>query len=698
MDADSARQDYNHLSDESSPYLLQHADNPVHWYPWGEEAFEKARREDKPVFVSIGYATCHWCHVMAHESFEDEEIASLMNEAFVNIKVDREERPDIDNTYMLVCQMMTGQGGWPLNVLLTPEKEPFYAATYIPRTGRHGRPGMRELIPWISQIWENERKKITNSATEIINAFHKSNAFESGEILDHEVLEDAYLKYRKQFDEEYGGFGSSPKFPSPHNLMFLLRYAKQNPDSDALLMVERTLTQMRRGGIFDHVGLGFHRYSTDHKWLLPHFEKMLYDQAMLLMAYTEAWQLSAKELYRQTVDEIIAYLARKMRDENGGYYSAEDADSEGEEGKFYVWTVNEIRQQLPASQAELAIEVFNVSGAGNYREEASGQKTGRNILHLTKSLDELATERNMDESKLAGELEDIRSTLLEVRQQRVAPLLDDKILTDWNGLTIAALAKAGRALNNEQYIDQAEQCWSFIEEAMLDDTMMLKHRYRNGDAAIEGHADDYAFVIWGLIELYQATFNTHYLQKAVSLNQAFIERFWDNEKGGFYFTSATAEELLGRKKEIYDGAMPSSNSVAMLNLMRLGRLTGKTEWEQKANNCQKLFSSDINKTPTSLGMALQSVAFTTGNAQEIIISGVKERGDTNKFLELLNRRFLPNAVVLLNDPSDNQLANLAPFVAEFGIKEDQTTAYVCQNYSCELPTTDPEAMLNLLKE
>jgi len=698
MDSDSVQQDCNHLENESSPYLLQHADNPVHWYPWGEEAFEKARREDKPVFVSIGYATCHWCHVMAHESFEDKEIASLMNEAFVNIKVDREERPDIDNTYMLVCQMMTGQGGWPLNVLLTPDKKPFYAATYIPRTGRHGRPGMRELIPWISQIWENEREKIANSTNEIINAFKKSNAFEAGEALGREVLEEAYLKYRKQFDEEYGGFGSSPKFPSPHNLMFLLRYAKQNPDSDAFPMVEKTLTQMRRGGMFDHVGLGFHRYSTDREWLVPHFEKMLYDQAMLLMAYTEAWQLSGNELFSQTAGEIVSYLSQKLQDENGGYYSAEDADSEGEEGKFYVWTVNEIRELLPASQAELAIEVFNLNERGNYKDEASGQRTGKNILHLTMSVKELAEERDMDESRLGAELEEIRSTLLEARQERVAPLLDDKILTDWNGLAIAALAKAGRALNNPEYIDQAEQCWSFIKKTMLDDNMTLRHRYRNGDAAIEGHADDYAFVIWGLIELYQATFNTDYLQQAIPLNQAFIERFWDEEKGGFYFTSASAEELLGRKKEIYDGAMPSSNSVAMLNLMRLGRLTGKTEWEQRASECQKLFSSDIKKTPTSFGMALQSVFFTSGNAQEIIISGARNQKDTKEFLEPLNHRFFPNAVVLLNDPNEDRLASLAPFVSDFGMKEDQVTAYVCQNYSCELPTADPEQMLELIKD
>lgn len=686
----------NRLASESSPYLLQHADNPVDWYPWCDEAFEKAREEDKPVLVSIGYATCHWCHVMAHESFEDDEIAALMNEAFVNIKVDREERPDIDNTYMLVCQMLTGSGGWPLNVFMTPDKKPFYAATYIPRQGRHGRPGMRELIPWISQLWENEREKITDSSEEIISAFQKSNVFEAGDQLDEDILDEAYHQYEQQFDEEYGGFGTLPKFPSPHNLMLLLRYAKRNPDSKALQIVEKTLVGMRIGGLFDHIGWGFHRYSTDRKWLVPHFEKMLYDQALLLMAYTEAWQLTKNELFEQTASEIVAYLLRKMQDEEGGFYSAEDADSEGEEGKFYVWSVSEIREALPTAEAELAIEVFNLTEDGNYKDEATGRRTSKNIPHLQKPAADLAKERDMKEEELRSVLNSIRQKLLGVRQERVHPLLDDKILTDWNGLIIAALAKAGKVFQNEDFIVQAERCWQFIKSSMFVGDK-LKHRYRNGDVAIDAHADDYAFLIWGLVQLYEATFESEYLEGAVSLNQEFIGKYWDEEKGGFYFTSETAEELLGRKKEIYDGAMPSSNSVAMMNLLRLGRMIGKTEWEQMADKAQKLFGRDIKKAPTGFGAALQSIEFSIGVSREIVIAGFKDDPDTKKMLRLLQDQFLTGTVVLLNDPGDDKIKDLASYLSDFEMQDGKATAYVCRDFTCELPTTDPDKMMELIE-
>ena len=693
---DSPHKNQNNLADESSPYLLQHADNPVNWYPWGEEAFEQAKKEDKPVLVSIGYATCHWCHVMAHESFEDEEIAELMNRAFVNIKVDREERPDVDNTYMLVCQMLTGSGGWPLNVFLTPDKKPFYAATYIPKVGRQGRPGMRELIPWISELWQNDRKKILNITDEIVSAFQKSNAFSPADHLDGDILDEAYQQYEQQFDAQYGGFGSSPKFPSPHNLMFLLRYAERKEDSNALEMVAKTLTQMRMGGIFDQVGGGFHRYSTDQKWLVPHFEKMLYDQAMLLMAYTEGWLCTKNELFKQTADEICSYLMRKMQDENGGFYSAEDADSEGEEGKFYVWSIEEIREQLPLAEAELFIEAYNLTDEGNYHDEVTGRKTGKNIPHLQKLFEELAQERDMTPENLRSVLASIREKLLEERKKRVHPLLDDKILTDWNGLIIAALAKAGSAFGNQDYIAKAQACWSFIENEMLTEDSGLKHRYRNGDVAIDGHADDYAFVIWGLLELYEATFKTEYLQHAVSLNKKFVEHFWDDENGGFYFTAESAEELLGRKKEIYDGAMPSGNSIAIKNLLRLGRMTANAKWEQMADESLKLFANSIKKAPTSFGAALQSVDFLEGDTREIVISGT-HNSETEQFTRPLYDRFLPRAVIIFHDSEDNRIRDLVPYLSDFGMKEGKPTAYVCQNYACELPTNDPDKMMELLR-
>ncbi len=689
--------DKNRLVNESSPYLLQHADNPVDWYPWVDEAFEKAKKEDKPVFLSIGYATCHWCHVMASESFEDEEVATLMNETFINVKVDREERPDIDNTYMPVCQMLTGSGGWPLDVLLVPDKKPFYAATYIPKNERQGRPGMHQLIPWISNIWKNEREKVTNSSLEIVEAFQKSNQFESGDRLSIDILDKTYRQYEQQFDEQYGGFGSAPKFPSAHNLMLLLRYAERNKDSDALTMVEKTLTQMRLGGLFDQIGFGFHRYSTDRKWLVPHFEKMLYDQAMLLIAYTESWLLTKNDLFKETADEIITYLLRKMQNESGGFYSAEDADSEGEEGKFYVWSVSEIKEILPPAEAALAIDVFSFAETGNFNDEASGQPTGKNIPHLIKPLSELAEKFDMNAQQFKSRMESIRKKLLESRQTRVHPLLDDKILTDWNGLIIAALAKAGRTFQNEHYIEQARKCFHFISNHLLvDETLM--HRWRKGDAAINAHADDFAFLIWGLIELYEATFETQYLQQAVTLNEQFIDQFWDEEEGGFYFTSRASEKLLGRKKEIYDGALPSGNSVALMNLLRLGRLTGNTTWEEMAGEMIQLFSNTIQQAPTGFGFALQSVDFATGNSQEIIIAGKKENRDTREMLRALNDHFLPNSVILLKDPDDKEIEKLVPFLSDFDMKNGKTTAYVCKNYSCELPTNDVDEMVELLNE
>ena len=694
--SDSSGRNQNRLAKESSPYLLQHADNPVDWYPWGNEAFKKAREEDKPVLVSIGYATCHWCHVMAHESFKDEQVAQLMNRAFVNIKVDREERPDIDNTYMLVCQMLTGSGGWPLNVFLTPDKKPFYAATYIPKVGRQGRPGMRELIPWISKLWENDREKIINSTDEIVTAFQKSTVFNASDRWDSDILDEAYYQYEQQFDQRFGGFGTSPKFPSPHNLMFLLRYADCHQNSKALAMVEQTLTCMRMGGVFDQVGGGFHRYSTDRKWLVPHFEKMLYDQAMLLIAYTEGWQFTKNDLFKQTAEEICSYLMRKMRDQDGGFYSAEDADSEGEEGKFYVWSTEEVRKLLPMSEAELFIEAYNLVDEGNYRDEASGRKTGKNIPHLQKSFKELAQEQEMKPEKLHSTLAAIREKLLKQRQKRVHPLLDDKILTDWNGLIMAALAKAGSVFDNQDYIAKAEQCWRFIKDKLLVEDSRLKHRYRNGEVAIDGHADDYAFVIWGLIELYEATFKTEYLQYAVLLNQQLIKGFWDEESGGFYFTNESAEELLGRKKEIYDGAMPSGNSIAMMNLLRLGRMIGNTEWEQMADESLKLFTKSIEQTPTSFGAALQSVDFVEGDSREIIIAGSRDHSDA--FIHQLYNHFLPRSVVILNDPQDDLIQDLVPYLSDFGMQNGEPTAYVCQNYTCELPTNDPHKMMRLIRE
>lgn len=673
--------DKNLLSEEKSPYLLQHAGNPVHWYPWGEEAFRKAEEEDKPVFLSIGYATCHWCHVMAHESFEDEEVAELMNDTFVNIKVDREERPDIDHTYMNVCQMLTGSGGWPLSIFLTPGKKPFYAATYIPKRGRHGRPGLMELVPRIAEMWEDNRERIEGSAEEITGAFQKANRDTPGDFPAESLLDNAYRQFRQQYDEEFGGFGNAPKFPAPHNLMFLLRYWEQTGEGLALEMVEHTLEQMRLGGMYDQVGYGFHRYSTDRQWLVPHFEKMLYDQAMLTLAYTEAWQISGKPLYRQTAEEIIRYVCRDLVDEKGAFYSAEDADSEGEEGKFYVWSTEEVREVLPGKEAEQAIALFNFTEEGNFKEEASGQRTGKNIPNLSET----------PGSDISGIVEQ----LFEAREQRIRPLLDDKILTDWNGLMIAALARAGRIFDDPEYTGRAEKAAGFIMDTLSDGSRLL-HRYRDGDAGIDGHADDYAFFIFGLLELYEATFETHYLEEALLYQEVLDEHFWDAGNGGYYFTSRGHEQLLGRKKEVYDGALPSGNSIAMLNLLRLGRMTSDPSCEEKADRIGKVFSEQLHQAPIGFAQMLQGVAFALGPSAEIVLSGSRDDPGMQPFISRLNEHFLPHTVRILNDPADSRLHELAPFTREQAPVSGKPTAYVCRNFRCEEPTNDPGRMLSLI--
>jgi len=686
----------NDLSQAQSPYLQQHAHNPVHWYSWGDEAFEHAKTEDKPVFLSIGYATCHWCHVMAHESFEDEAVAKLMNEAFINIKVDREERPDIDNTYMQICQMLTGRGGWPLTIVMTPDKKPFYAATYIPKTGRQGQPGMMELIPRLNHLWNEKREKINGSAKEITQAFQQSIKPDSGHDLPDDMLDKTYSQLEQTFDTAHGGFGSAPKFPTPHTLTFLLRYSDAFDSDGAKDIVTKTLTQMRRGGLFDQLGGGFHRYSTDRKWLVPHFEKMLYDQAMHLMAYTEGWQSIRNPLFKQTAEEIATYLFRDLQHKSGAFYSAEDADSEGEEGTFYVWSIDEVREILPAADAELAIEVFNINEAGNFADESTGQQTGKNILHRSESISKLAAERDLSEQKLQEKLESIRKKLFDHRENRERPFLDDKILTDWNGLAIAALAKAGSALSNDTYIKQAERAAEFIFENLIKEDGRLLHRYRNGEAAIAGTADDYAFLIWGLLELYESTFKTDYLQKAVELQELFLESHWDKKNGGFYFTAEGSEELLGRKKEYFDSALPSANSIAMMNLLRLGRITARPEWEEKAEHIAKATAKQVSQAPTSFTQLLQAHLWATQTSYEIVIAGKRENQDVRDMVNRLHNTYLPNTVVLINGENNSDLQDLAPYLKNQPAKNGKATAYVCQNYSCKEPTHDAEKMMEMI--
>jgi len=689
----------NRLSREKSPYLLQHANNPVDWYPWSSEAFDKAKAEDKPVFLSIGYATCHWCHVMEHESFEDEQVAELMNDAFVNIKVDREERPDIDNTYMTICQMLTGHGGWPLTIIMTPEKEPFFAATYIPNRSNQRMQGMLDLIPQIKSIWQNDRQRVMDSVKKIKAGF--SSSLQLGQY-DGDLSDDITVKaaesLAQRFDKQHGGFGSQPKFPSPHNLLYLLRYADYQNDENAKEMAEETLTKMRLGGIWDHLGGGFHRYSTDAEWLLPHFEKMLYDQAMLILAYAEAWRITNNSLFRDTCYEIFSYLNIQMKSPEGAYYSAEDADSEGVEGKFYVWEKQEIFDALPKSQAELFCEFYNIHENGNFRDESTGEYTGKNIPHLKDRIDTLAEKWEVDSGKLAENLGNARNTLHELRSNRVRPLLDDKILTDWNSLLMAAFATAGAIFDDPEFTDAAKEIEQFISEQMVSDDDTLLHRYRKGDAAIDGMADDYATFIWGLIELHQTTQIPVYLEKAASWQKMFENRFLDKIYGGFFFTSESSEKLLGRQKEIYDGALPSSNSIAALNQFRLSRLTGKMNYDNQSDKIFSAFSDVIENTPAGYTFALLTLLVKNHQPAEIAITGPDNAPKITQILNFLKSedRFR-YSVLLMTDENKEKVVKNSEFLKQFKIG-DTTAVYVCRNFSCDAPVHTAWELEELLKK
>lgn len=660
----------------------------MEWYPWGEKAFEKAKKEDKPIFLSIGYSTCHWCHVMERESFENPRIAKLMNGAFINIKVDREERPDIDSLYMSVAQMMTGSGGWPLTIIMRPDKTPFFAATYIPPETRFSRMGMDELVPEIQRLWKDDRKRLDTISKNIQESLKASASGSLGAELDEGVLEMAYDRLHERFDEEYGGFGFRPKFPSPHNLLFLLRYWKRTKNKDALRMVENTLQAMRLGGIFDHIGFGFHRYSTDPKWLLPHFEKMLYDQAMLIMAYAEAYQATKKEEYAQTVREIITYVLRDMTSLEGGFYSAEDADSEGEEGKFYVWSEHEVRDILSKKEAEAFLRTYNFESQGNFVEEATGKRMGTNIPHLKQTISDIP---------LVELLESVREKLFAFREKRIHPQKDDKILTDWNGLMIAALAKAARILGEPKYADAALQAIAFIFRELFEDQRLF-HRYRDGEAAIPGFLDDYAFMIWGLLELYETTLEPAFLEKAIKLNEVLLTHFWDEQCGGFFFTANDAEGLLIRKKDAYDGAIPSGNSVAMLNLLRLSRITVKTALEAKAASTGRAFSGEVLGAPAGFTLMISAVDFAIGPSFEIVIVGNPDAKDTQTMVQTINAQFIPNKVTLFvpTDEGAKTLIELAPFVKDYKAINGKATTYVCSNYICQNPTTDEKEIVKLL--
>jgi uncharacterized protein len=593
----------NRLNREKSPYLLQHAENPVDWYPWGEEAFERAAREEKPVFFSSGYSTCHWCHVMAHESFEDPDVAALMNEAFVCIKVDREERPDIDKFYMTAAQMMTGGGGWPLTILMTPDKSPFFAATYIPKDSRFGRTGLRELIPQARQAWQSRRGEISQSATKVLQLLKREEQpWSPGEPLTAALADEAYEELMSRYDEIWGGFGPPPKFPMPHQLVFLLRYGRAKGKDKAVHMAAETLRLMRAGGIWDHLGYGFHRYSTDRQWLLPHFEKMLYDQALLCLAYTEAFHITGEAVFGRTAREIIAYILRDMTAPEGGFYCAEDADSEGKEGKFYLWTEEEVENILGKEAAELIVEVYGLEREGNFVAEATGRRTGENILHRLEAAASLTSVRGITEKALEARLAEGRERLFAARERRVHPRKDDKILTDWNGLMIAALARAAAVFAEPSYYEAARRAYLFIGKKLSGSDGSLRHRWRDGEATARAFADDYAFLIWGLLECYDYSGDASFLGAARSLQAALDRRFSDETQGGYFMNADDQTDIPIRPKESFDGAIPSGNSVAFYNLIRLHRLTGEEAYAGRAGKLGRAFARLIDRNPSSHAM------------------------------------------------------------------------------------------------
>ena len=678
----------NHLANEQSPYLLQHADNPVDWYPWGKEAFKKARELDRPIFLSIGYSTCHWCHVMEHESFEDDSVAKLLNDSFISIKVDREELPEIDHVYMSVCQAMTGGGGWPLTIVMTPAKEPFFSGTYFPKDKRGGRSGLFQILPMITDAWTSKREDIMTSVGQVKNYLDQLNSKPAGNNFSTELINKAYDQFRNGFDEEYGGFFRAPKFPSPHNLIFLMRYHHSFDNKIALDMATKTLKQMRLGGIYDHIGFGFHRYSTDRHWLVPHFEKMLYDQAMIAMAYTEAYHITGEDIFAQTAREIFTYVLRDMTASEGGFFSAEDADSEGEEGKFYIWTEQEIKEVLGEDYGKEFNDIFSITTPGNYRDESSGKETRLNIPHL----------KNYNANG-SNDFESAREKLFNIREKRIHPLKDDKILTDWNGLMIAALAKAAIVLDEPVYLDAAEKAAEFVLHSISKGERLLK-RYRNGVAALDAHLDDYAFMAWGLLELYEATFATKYLSQALDLMNIMVEDFWDDKNGGFFLGSDQSEKLIVRSKTAYDGAIPSGNSVAVMNMVKLTRITGNTNWAELAEKTIRAFSEDVNRTPTGYTLMLTGFMFDTQNSKEIVIVGDSRNRNTTKFLHTIRASYAPHKVLLFKDTSvsDNRLEQLANWTSTQNSINGKPTAYVCKNFACNQPTSDLQTALSFINE
>ena len=683
----------NRLIKEKSPYLLQHAHNPVDWYPWSEEAFEKARRENKLVFLSIGYSTCHWCHVMEKESFENEYVAREMNDLFVSIKVDREERPDIDSAYMTVSQMMTGSGGWPLNIIMTPEKVPVFALTYIPRESRRGMVGIIDLTRQLKELWTQGREEVERRAEEVLNDLQRVTHGKKGDAANEASLEKMVTQLKSSFDKENGGFGTAPKFPSLQNLMFLMRKYRKTGDTELLDMVTKTLTSMRMGGIYDHIGYGFHRYSTDAGWFLPHFEKMIYDQAFMIMAYTEAYQITGNKLYRDVVYEVSDFLGREMTSKDGAFFSAIDADSENEEGKFYTWKATELYQALGKEDADIFLSVYNADTSGNYIDEATGRSTGKNILYLNRSLDDESKRLGLEREDLKQLMDRSREKLFEMREMRVRPHVDDKVLTDMNGLMIAALAKAYRAFGEEEFLNQAKKAAKFVLEKLYENGRLL-HRYREGESAISAYLDDYAFLTFGLIELFLSTMDATYLATARKLSRTTREFFSDTGEGGFFGSPSDGEKLPVRMKEGHDGAIPSGNSIQMFNLLRLGTILSDNDFVDEAVAVANAFASDIDRG--AMYHCFMGIGIDYYLSDTYLVKIREQSGDFKKALDYMNKSYQPYAETLFMNDRNGELLREIDEPMSAGTEEEHSRITVCTGNNCLPPVENVEKLKDLI--
>jgi uncharacterized protein len=685
----------NRLANEKSPYLLQHAYNPVDWYPWGDEAFEKAKREGKPIFLSIGYSTCHWCHVMERESFENDSVAALLNEYFVAVKVDREERPDVDRLYMASAQAMGLGGGWPLNLFLTPELKPFFGGTYFPPEPRLGHPGIRQVLTGVHQAWSERREEIEHTGDTVLAALQGLNVPDSTTTNRAALFAAANDYLERSFDRDRGGFGTAPKFPSTVNLNFLVRRWVHDPEhhAKALEMTLRQLDAMRAGGIHDHLGGGFHRYATDRDWLVPHFEKMLYDQAQIAWAYLEAYQITRRPEYAATARDIFDYVARDLTSPEGAFLSAEDADSEGEEGRFYVWTPEQISAALEPDDAKVFCHVFGVTPQGNFEH-------GTTILSRVRTVEETARKFDLAPAEVEAKLAHARGHLLEVRSRRVRPHRDDKVLAAWNGLMISAMARGARVLDDETLAVKAATAAEFAWKTLRDPTTgALKRRWRDGEAAAAGQLDDYAYLALGMLDLYEATHDPRWLERSVALTEASVERFWDEQHGAFFESPAGDPSISLRLKDAFDGAEMAGNSIAVWNLQVLGTLLDRRDWLDKAGRTFDYYTHRLATGPMAMPQMLVAMDAAQSPPRHIVIVGDPSAADTRALLAEFHRRFLPNDVLLLvNAASRESLAKLALFTGPLVAKEGRATAYFCIHYACRLPVTDPAAFAAQLDE